>query len=51
VIGAGADHLKALSRITRLLRNPSLTAKLRAAADAESLFAILSESQASSNAA
>jgi PTS system nitrogen regulatory IIA component len=50
-VGAGADHLKALSRITRLLRNPSLTAKLRAAADAESLFAILSESQASSNAA
>lgn len=50
-VGAGADHLKALSRLTRLLRDPALTAKLRAASDAASLYAILTESHASSNAA
>jgi PTS system nitrogen regulatory IIA component len=50
-VGAGADHLKALSRITRMLRDPALTAKLRAAHDAATLYAILSERQAASDAA
>lgn len=50
-IGAGADHLKALSRITRLLRDPALTAKLRAAGDSAALYSILVEPHASSNAA
>jgi nitrogen PTS system EIIA component len=50
-VGAGADHLKALSRITRLLRDPALTAKLRATSDSTSLYALLTEPQASSNAA
>jgi nitrogen PTS system EIIA component len=40
---AGADHLKALARISRLLRNQAVCSKLRAAANAEELFAILTE--------
>ncbi|MHC8508214.1 MAG: PTS IIA-like nitrogen regulatory protein PtsN [Rhodospirillales bacterium] len=42
--GAGADHLKALARVSRLLRNPAICEKLRGAAQPEALFAILSES-------
>jgi PTS system nitrogen regulatory IIA component len=40
---AGADHLKALARVARLLRDPSVTAKLRAARDVSALYAVLSE--------
>lgn len=40
---AGADHLKALARVSRLLRNQAVCAKLRAAANAEELYAILTE--------
>jgi nitrogen PTS system EIIA component len=40
---AGADHLKALARMARLLRDPSVTAKLRAARDVSALYAVLSE--------
>lgn len=47
---AGADHLKALARISRLLRNPSVVEKLRASEDASALFAILTE-PAATNAA
>jgi len=39
--GAGADHLKALARGSRLLRNAATCEKLRAAASAEALYAIL----------
>jgi PTS system nitrogen regulatory IIA component len=39
--GAGADHLKALARVSRLLRNAATCEKLRAAASAEALYAIL----------
>ena len=39
--GAGADHLKALARVSRLLRDPAVCAKLRAAKDARSLYAVL----------
>jgi PTS system nitrogen regulatory IIA component len=44
---AGADHLKALARISRLLRNPSIVAKLRGTDSAEGLYAILTEPSAS----
>jgi PTS system nitrogen regulatory IIA component len=40
---AGADHLKALARMARLLRDASVTAKLRAARDVSALYAVLSE--------
>jgi len=40
---AGADHLKALARISRLLRNPAVVEKLRASDDPAALFAILTE--------
>jgi nitrogen PTS system EIIA component len=45
--GAGADHLKALARIARLLRDPSIAHKLRASHDAESLYAVLAVPSAS----
>jgi PTS system nitrogen regulatory IIA component len=48
--GAGADHLKALARISRLLRNASVVEKLRASDDPAALFAILTE-PAATNAA
>ncbi len=38
---AGADHLKALARVSRLLRDESVCAKLRGADDPEALFALL----------
>ncbi|PLW75867.1 PTS IIA-like nitrogen regulatory protein PtsN [Cohaesibacter celericrescens] len=41
--GAGADHLKALARIARVLRNDDTLAKLRAASDADAIRAILCE--------
>ena len=41
--GAGADHLKALARVSRLLRNQAACEKLRAATKAEALYAILTE--------
>jgi PTS system nitrogen regulatory IIA component len=49
--GAGADHLKALARISRLLREGSAVDKLRASRDASALYAVLTESEASSHAA
>jgi PTS system nitrogen regulatory IIA component len=39
--GAGADHLKALARIARLLRNTEVAQKLRESRDAEALYAVL----------
>ena len=42
---AGADHLKALARISRLLRNNGICDKLRGTDSSEALFAILTESQ------
>jgi len=41
--GAGADHLKALARVSRLLRNQTACDKLRKATTAEALYAILTE--------
>ena len=39
--GAGADHLKALARISRTLRDPATLPALRAADDALSMMAVL----------
>ena len=41
--GAGADHLKALARVSRLLRHQATCEKLRAATDGEVLYALLTE--------
>ncbi len=40
---AGADHLKALARIARVLRDDETAAKLRAADDAAAMYALLIE--------
>jgi PTS system nitrogen regulatory IIA component len=45
--GAGADHLKALARIARQLREPGAAGKLRASADKPALYAVLTEGAAS----
>ena len=39
--GAGADHLKALARVARLLRDPEVARKLRNSHDADALYAVL----------
>ena len=49
--GAGADHLKALARVSRLLRDRSLVEKLRATESAEALFALLIETLPTQSAA
>jgi PTS system nitrogen regulatory IIA component len=48
---AGADHLKALARISRLMRDPSVVAKLRGTDTAEGLYAILTEPSTTASAA
>jgi nitrogen PTS system EIIA component len=45
--GAGADHLRALARVARLLREPDVARKLRESRDAEALYAVLAMSSAS----
>jgi PTS system nitrogen regulatory IIA component len=47
---AGADHLKALARVARVLRDPQTAAKLRATRDGAALHALLTQ-PAASNAA
>ena len=44
--GAGADHLKALARVARLLRDPDVASKLRNSRDAEAIYAVLALSSA-----
>ncbi|HEX2338566.1 MAG TPA: PTS IIA-like nitrogen regulatory protein PtsN [Hyphomicrobiaceae bacterium] len=44
---AGADHLKALARISRLLREPSAIEKLRSSKDRATLYAVLTAPAAS----
>lgn len=39
--GAGADHLKALARVSRTLRNPRILAEMRAAGTPDALFAAI----------
>lgn len=45
---AGADHLKSLARVARLLRDPEIARKLRESRDADALYAVLAMSPASS---
>src|SRR3954462_2958445 len=44
--GAGADHLKALARVSRLLRNSSMCDKLRGTDTADGLYMLLTQSEA-----
>lgn len=48
---AGADHLKALARIARFLRDPKITAQLRATRDVDTLETVLLQPGTTSNAA
>jgi len=41
--GAGADHLKALARVSRLLRNHTICEKLRGSHDASAMYVLLTE--------
>lgn len=41
--GAGAEHLKALARVSRMFRNKALCEKLRGSRDKTAIFALLSE--------
>jgi nitrogen PTS system EIIA component len=43
---AGADHLKALARVARVLRQPGVLERLRAAHDADAIYAVLMENSA-----
>jgi len=45
---AGADHLKALARVARLLRDPEIARKLRESSDADAIYAVLAMPAASS---
>jgi nitrogen PTS system EIIA component len=49
--GAGADHLKALARVSRLLRDRGLVDKLRATESADALYALLIETLPAQSAA
>lgn len=44
---AGADHLKALARIARALRDRTIAMKLRASQEAEAIYALLTQPLAS----
>jgi PTS system nitrogen regulatory IIA component len=50
-MGAGADHLKALARVARILRTDSVADALRQTNDPDRLYAILTQPLASSQAA
>lgn len=45
--GAGAEHLKALAQVARLLREPGILERIRAARDASALYALLTRTSAS----
>jgi len=48
---AGADHLKALATIARVLRSPATVNKIRATREASALYALLTHSGRASDAA
>jgi PTS system nitrogen regulatory IIA component len=48
---AGADHLKALARVSRLLRDKASCAKLRGANNADALYALIVEPSTNTDAA
>ncbi|WP_417307913.1 PTS sugar transporter subunit IIA [Devosia sp.] len=50
-VGAGAEHLKALARVARVLRTDSVTQQLRATDDTEALYALIVQPLATSQAA
>ena len=45
-VDAGADHLKALARISRIFRDPQIIAKLRGARSKDALYALLAGAEA-----
>ncbi len=45
-VTAGADHLKALARVSRRLRDRGFTAKLRGAGSADAIYALLAGTEA-----
>lgn len=49
--GSGADHLKALARVARLMRTESVTEQLRATRDPEKLYEIITTPVEATNAA
>lgn len=49
--GAGADHLKGLSKVARVLRNPAITAKIRTVREADVIHSILTQAAETSRAA
>jgi nitrogen PTS system EIIA component len=49
--GAGADHLTALARVSRLLRDPVMRGKLRGTDRSEALYALLTDRAESNEAA
>ncbi len=46
---SGADHLKALARISRLMRDEDVRQELRGASSAEAVYAILTEDRGNRN--
>ena len=48
---AGAEHLRALARVSRMLRNKDFCAKLRGSRDAAALYSLLTEPGVSSSSA
>jgi len=42
-LGAGADHLKALARVARILRTESVVEQLRSTFDPRQLYAVLTQ--------
>ncbi|HYE00662.1 MAG TPA: PTS IIA-like nitrogen regulatory protein PtsN [Alphaproteobacteria bacterium] len=44
---AGADHLKALARVSRLLRDQAVCEKLRGCTTADAIYAVLTQTEAS----
>lgn len=44
--GAGADHLKALAQVARVLREPGMLERVRSARDASALYALLTRTSA-----
>ena len=44
---AGADHLKALARVSRLLRDKAVCEKIRGADSVDAIYALLTEAKAS----
>ena len=48
---AGADHLRALARVSRALRDAGICAKLRSCADASAVHAVITENASATRAA